>query len=237
MPKRQPPSKRQRISGSDPTQRILIPPPRGEIERRLSRLVSQTKVASSFGVSGPTLAKRVSGYDIVPPRISVLVASNGAKQRFAEPGDRVRVAHWLVDEGSVSVDYPAKHDSTYLVLRGSMVDDRALGVIASIMGARISRGPKMVPSHLPTQYVRVYGAKAYALLEEAIDDLRGPKSEEAKAALAFFPRSGSVSGWHTADGFLLNARRSYALKATSSWNGRRAIPCLKWSLGVSQENG
>jgi len=196
-------------------------PPAGEIEERLSQFASRTKVAHSFGVSRPTLAKWLSAYEIVPASPAVIIAANEAKVRFASSSNRVRFAQWLIDEGSVSVDYQAKVDSTYLVLRGTMIDYEALKAIAVIAGSNIQPSLKTFPAHLPMHYLRVYGAKAYAFLEAVFDELNGLKYDEARAALAFFPRAGSVSGRHTTDEFMLGAWETYANASVTAWNQNR----------------
>jgi hypothetical protein len=196
-------------------------PPASEIEERLSKFASRTKVAHSFGVSRPTLVKWLSAYEIVPQSPAVVIATNEAKVRFASSSNRVRFAQWLIDEGSVSVDYQAKFDSTYLVLRGTMIDYEALKAIAVIVGSNIQPSLKNFPAHLPLHYLRVYGAKAYAFLEAVVDELNGLKFDEARAALAFFPRAGFVSGRHTTDEFMLEAWETYAVASVTAWNQNR----------------
>jgi len=65
-------------------------------------------------------------------------------------------------------------------------------------------------------------AKAYALLETILPHMFGLKAMEAKAALSFFPRSGTLNGRHTTDEFLLPVWKEFAITSLKAWSvGRR----------------
>ncbi|MDV3278632.1 MAG: hypothetical protein LYZ69_09260 [Nitrososphaerales archaeon] len=79
--------------------------------------------------------------------------------------------------------------------------------------------------------VKVHAAKAYALLEVLGNRLSGLKAMEAKAALNFFPRSGSVRGRHTTDEFLVPVWREYAHEALKAWNSKRRVKLGETQIG------
>ncbi|HEV2226300.1 MAG TPA: hypothetical protein VGR56_05785, partial [Nitrososphaerales archaeon] len=135
--------------------------------------------------------------------------------------DRDRVAQWLMDEGSVTVSYFVRPDYTILIVCGSMNDYVVLSRISSILGVPITSSRVPSATILPVGAVRVQGARAYALLETLLPHLAGLKASEAKAALAFFPQTGRITGRHTTDEFLVSVWKEFAVSSLKSWNARR----------------
>jgi hypothetical protein len=146
-------------------------------------------------------------------------------------GDRIRVAQWLADEGSVSVQFERRVDSTYLQLCGSMVDSLALGEIAHILRKNVfSVTRELTQGWLPMMYVKVVGPEAYSSLEAIRSNLIGLKAFEVDEALKFFPRSGVVKGRHTTDEFLTPAWIRFGELVLETWNSRRAAHLTKLEL-------
>jgi hypothetical protein len=116
-----------------------------------------------------------------------------------------------------------------------MIDVDALKEISRIAGVNTHSGPKTPDNHLPMQYLKVYGAKAYAILTTIIDNLSGLKQLEGRAALKFFPPEGFVPGRHATDEYMIEAWKTYAKRAAESWNSRRLHPLSQDKLNEISE--
>jgi hypothetical protein len=203
--------------------RIQRDPAKEVLERAFSELGTHKAVAAAFGVSRAVVGKWLSknGMKVISrPEVG---AANYVRRLMCKDEDRRIVARWLVDEGSVSVRYLGKTNLTSLIVCGSMNDFDALSPIASILGVPITCSRSPSGTVLPLGMVKVHAAKAYALLGLIQDHLVGLKAMEARAALFFFPPSGSLRGRHTTDEFLVEVWKQFARESLHQWNSRRRV--------------
>jgi hypothetical protein len=159
------------------------------------------------------------------------------RARLANPLDRVRVAQWICDEGTISTSFDAVNHSTYLTVGGSMVDGYVMQEIGRIIHERANNETtRLHPGWLPMRYLRIHSAEAYALLSEVYNELLGLKKLEAEAALGYFPPWGYVKGRHTTDEFMAQAWRQFAEFSVLRWNEMRKVPLARDKLGQAMES-
>jgi hypothetical protein len=203
--------------------RIGKDPPKEVLEAAFNELGTHSAVASAFGVSRAVVTRWLNQYQMEVTFRPETGAASYIKRLMAKNEDRQTIAQWLVDEGSVSVAYLRRDDLTSLIVCGSMNDFDVLTRISTILGKPITCSKSPSASVLPLGMVRVHGAKAFALLQILLDSLFGLKAMEAKAALEFFPPSGSLKGRHTTDEFMIPVWREFALRTLKAWNSRRRL--------------
>jgi len=201
--------------------RIGRDPPRSIVEEAFSELGTRAAVATAFGVSRDVVGRWLRDYDIKVASHPEAGLASFVRQRLSLKYDRVKVAQWLMDEGSVSVAYFRRGDYTILLVCGSMNDYSVLDSISEILDTPISSSKTPGMTTLPMGAIRVQSARAYALLEVIGPHLVGLKALEAKAAIQFFPASGILRGRHTTDEFLLSAWKEFSLESLNQWNARR----------------
>jgi len=205
--------------------KIAMPSPEA-LSKAFAELGTQKEVAMFFNVSKATVLKweiqlgmNVESHREIP-RAKVVVGL------LSDAQDRVRIAQWICDEGTISTSYDLKGDNTYLAVGGSMVDGYVLEEIGKIVNGRVNnltKSPRL--GWMPMRYVRLHSAEAYALLAGIRNEL-GLKRFESEAALYFFPPCGYVHGRHSTDEFMLEAWHKYAEGVVSSWNRMSKVPLL-----------
>jgi hypothetical protein len=205
---------------------VKVPiPSREEITYLFGKLGTQRRVAECYDVSRATVLKwqRLLGLEI--EYHSDIPRAQSIKVRLSKRIDRVRVAQWLCDEGSISTSYDSTNDNTYLAVSGQMVDCEVMEEIGRITNQNVNNGT-VVPrlGWMPMGYVRLLSAEAYALLESIHSELLGLKRLEAEAALRFFPSCGLLHRRVTTDEFLKDAWRQFAELVVSHWNKKRQEP-------------
>lgn len=201
--------------------RTVRDPPRSVLSKALDELGTYSEVADAFGMSRAVVKRWMRKYDLKIPSRPEIKLANQMRLLISNNEDRDRVAQWLMDEGSVTVSYFVRPDYTILIVCGSMNDYVVLSRISSILGVPITSSRVPSATILPVGAVRVQGARAYALLETLLPHLAGLKASEAKAALAFFPQTGRITGRHTTDEFLVSVWKEFAVSSLKSWNARR----------------
>ncbi len=97
----------------------------------------------------------------------------------------------------------------------------AIDAIAKELRVNVVSGAAPTKARLPTHIISLQGARAYSLLSIVSEELTGLKALEAKAALEFFPPSGTMKGKITTDVYLATAWRDYAMRSVVAWNRKR----------------
>ena len=182
------------------------------------KLGTMVAVAAAFGVDRNVVRRWLRKYALNPESKPEVRHANFVREALKSEPDRIRVAQWVTDEGSVGVTYHPKTDTTVLLVCGEMNDYEAINSISSILRTPCDGIRSPQPTVLPLLGVRMISAKAYALLEILLPYMYGLKAMEARAALAFFPRYGTLKGRHTSDEFLTDVWREFALRSVSHWN-------------------
>ena len=206
-----------------------------DIQEAFEALGTHVAVASHFGVSRPTVRKWLRMYALSPISRPTLARVRAMQSRLANGEDRVRVAQWIIDEGSITVSYISQQDCTYIGVRGSMIDNDVMQTVGSILGARVVSSNHLSPRSLPHHSLRLYGACALALLECIRSDLRGLKRAEADAAIEFFRPKGFVPGRHPTYQFLLDTWTSFADMTLEAWNARKLVPLEADQISIIKE--
>lgn len=201
--------------------RVTKDPPKDLLQSAFAELGTYNAVATAFGVDRRVVSRWVSEYGISVASHPEAALATVMKKQMVKESARLRVAQWLMDEGSVSVAYFARGDYTALLVCGSMNDYAVLSMISSALNAPITSSKTPGATTLPMGAVRVQSARAFALLEVLRAHLVGLKAMEASAALEYFPSSGIVRGRHTTDEFLLPVWKRFALDALNQWYARR----------------
>jgi hypothetical protein len=200
-------------------------PPANDILKSFAELGTQKEVARRYDVSRATVWKWQQQLGLNVQYHPEIPRAQLMTSYLSNQVDRVRLAQWICDEGTVSASYDLKNDNTYLVVGGSMTDSFVLEEIGRVTHERVSNETR-TPTFgwMPMRYVRLYSAEAYALLVCIHDELLGLKRYEAEAALKFFPPCGYLHGRHSTDEFLKEAWRLYAEGVVRQWNGSRQKP-------------
>jgi hypothetical protein len=201
--------------------RVSKDPPPEIVLKAFDELGTNNAVAAAFGVTRHVVARWVSLYGMNVTSRPEVRHSNFVRRCLAEQGDKIRVGQWIMDEGSVGVTYFKRTNYTSLLVCGSMNDFEALDLISRILQTPCNCSRSGRINTLPLLGVRMYSSKAYALLETVLPHMAGLKAMEARAALAFLPPTGMVSGKHTTDEFLTPVWREFALLSLKSWSARR----------------
>ena len=201
--------------------RLEKDPPPDLLLTAFDELGTHKAVAAAFGVTRHVVTRWILLYGLDVVSRPYIRHSNFIRKCLEDQRDRIRVAQWLVDEGSVSATYSHRSDYTSLLVCGSMNDSDAISVISSILQtpSTCSRSGRITA--LPLLGIRVVSAKAHALLEILLPEMKGLKAMEARAAISFFPPSGIVPGRHTTDEFMLSVWRNFAIDTLKSWNQKR----------------
>jgi hypothetical protein len=201
--------------------RIAKDPPPETVLKAFDELGTHNAVAAAFGVSRQVVKRWVSQYGLSVISRPEIRHGNFVKMCLVDRSDRIRVAQWIMDEGTVGVTYFPRNDTTSLLVCGNMNDCDAIRVISSIlqMPPVCTRSSRLAT--LPLQGVRMPSSKAYVLLEILLAEMQGLKAMEARAALSFFPRTGIISGRHTTDEFMVPVWKEFAINTLRSWSARR----------------
>lgn len=186
-------------------------------------LGTHAAVASAFGVSRSVVSRWIREKDVRVISRPEVGAACYLERRITDSEDKLRVAQWLMDEGSVTVTHFKRTNLTSLVVCGSMNDFDVLTSISIVLGAPITCFRSPTPTALPLGGVKVQSAKAFALLRILSGYLVGLKAMEAAAALRYFPPSGTLRGKHTTDEFLVPVWRSYAIQTLTAWSAKRRV--------------
>ncbi len=213
----------------DSLYRHRIPSAR-KLQAEFNRLGTQAEVARAFGVYRTTVARWLRKHNLKLASRPEIRLGNIMKNRLTNETDKVRVAQWIMDEGSISLAYHTKLRTTCLIVIGSMNDDSVLSAVARILGATITSSKPPRPGILPMEAIRVQSAKAYALLEVVQKYLIGLKHMEADIVLGTFPRSGVFKGKRTTDEFFANIWEEFSCNTLKIWNSRRQKPITKHAL-------
>jgi hypothetical protein len=201
--------------------RLAKDPPRDLVIKAFDELGTHKAVAAAFGVTRHVVTRWISLYSLDVISRPDIRHSNFVRKCLANPSDRIRVAQWITDECSVGVTYSNQADYTTLLVGGSMNDPDALSVISSILEAKCSCSKSAQMTTLPLLGLRMVSAKACALLELLLPEMQGLKAMEARAALSYFPRTGTLPGRHTSDEFMIPVWKEFAMNSLRSWNARR----------------
>lgn len=201
--------------------RLAKDPPPDVVLKAFDELGTHKAVAAAFGVSRHVVTRWISLYGLDVISRPDIRHSNFVRKCLEDPKDRIRVAQWITDEGSVGLTYSNQADYSSLLVAGSMNDYDALSVISSILETPCTCSRSGQTTTLPLLGLRMVSAKAYALLEVLLSEMKGLKNMEARAALSFFPRTGTLPGRHTTDEFLLPVWKEFAISSLRSWNARR----------------
>lgn len=196
-------------------------PPKESLLQAFEALGTKKAVAAAYGVDRNTISRWLSRFQLTPESRPEVRHGNFVHEVLKSDSARIRVAQWVTDEGSVGVTYSPREDTTCLLVCGHMNDYEAISTISSILQTPCTGSVSRGPTTLPTLAVRMVSAKAYALLELLLPYMSGLKAMEAQAALAFFPRRGTIAGRHTSDEFLTGIWKSFALSSISHWNDAR----------------
>src|ERR1700687_4983164 len=97
-------------------------PPRKQLEEAFDNLGTQIAVADYFDVSRPTLLKWAELHEVAVQSRPEIPRAKRMSTYLSRLQDRVRVAQWIADEGSVSSRYDSINDSTVLSVTGQMTD-------------------------------------------------------------------------------------------------------------------
>ncbi len=195
------------------------------MQEAFDNLGTQIAVADFFDVSRPTVLEWAKEYNLSTVSRPEIPRARRMSENMSKLEDRVRVAQWIIDEGSVSSYYNAINDNTVLCVSGEMADLHSLKLIGRILCARVNNArTDMRDGWMPLSYIRVSSAAAYSLLRSIRTELVGLKREEAEAALLFFPTRGRVKGRHTTTEFLIPAWITYARENVLEWNKNRLKP-------------
>ncbi|HEV2138164.1 MAG TPA: hypothetical protein VGR53_04930 [Nitrososphaerales archaeon] len=201
--------------------RIAKDPPPEVVRKAFDELGTHNAVAAAFGVTRHVVTRWILQYGLNVTSRPEIRHANFVRKCLENRSDRIRVAQWVVDEGTVGVTYFARGDYTSLLVCGSMNDCDAIGDISSILQTPTLCTKSGHLTTLPLQGVRMLSSKAYVLLEILLPELQGLKAMEARAALSFFPRTGIVLGRHTTDEFMASVWEEFARKSLISWNAKR----------------
>jgi hypothetical protein len=199
-------------------------PSANEIQIAFASLGTHKRVASSFGFSRRKLARLLVKYNLEVVSEPHVFYANQTRVYLQDKIERARLAQWIIDEGSISVNFDSQRNRTILVISGSMNDFDAIALIARIVHKPLTTSKPPEPRVLPHMKIRLESARAYAALEVLLDFLVGLKHLEAEAALRFFSPSGRVKGRHTTDEFLLPAWKEFATKTLTAWNSLKEFP-------------
>jgi len=191
------------------------------IKQAFDELGTHNAVAAAFGVTRHVVTRWISLYHLEVKSRPEVRHSNFVKEALASSGDRIRVAQWVMDEGSVGVTYFSRTDLTSLLVGGGMNDFEAINAISTVLKTPYECSRTSHSTALPMMGVRMSSAKAYALLETILPHMYGLKAMEAKEALVFFPSSGILRGRHTTDEFLSSVWKEFAITSLRSWSARR----------------
>lgn len=201
--------------------RISRDPLEAKLKNAFEEFGTHRSVAAAFGVSRSTVRRWLRDHEMKVVSRPEIALSKSMFLRVNLGDDRLTLSQWLMDEGSVTVNYVLRDNLTSLVVCGSMNDYEVLSHISAVLGVPITSSRLPTLRVLPLGAVRVSSARAFALLRILEPHLTGLKAMEAKAALNFFPSSGTLRGRHTTDEFLLPAWRKFALQTLHAWNLRR----------------
>ena len=199
-------------------------PTREALSKAFADLGTQKEVARFYAVSRATVLKWERKLSMNVESHREIPRAKAVVRLLSDVKDRVRIAQWLCDEGTISTSYDLG-DNTYLAVGGSMVDGYVLEEIGRIVNERVNnltKSPRL--GWMPMRYVRLHSAEAYSLLSCIRSELLGLKQFEAEAALRYFPPCGYVHGRHSTDEFMLAAWRKYAQGVVSGWNVMKKVP-------------
>lgn len=203
-------------------ERRLTKDPSPEIIRKaFEELGTHNAVAAAFGVTRHVVTRWISLYGLNVTSRPEIRHANFVRKCLEDRSDRIRVAQWIVDEGTVGLTYFARTDYTSLLVCGSMNDCDAIRAISSILQTPSVCSKSGHLTTLPLQGVRMLSSKAYVLLEILLPEMQGLKAMEARAALSFFPRTGIITGRHTTDEFMVPVWEEFARSSLKSWNAKR----------------
>lgn len=90
-----------------------------DILAAFARVGTFNRVAASFGFSRRKLSRLVAKYNLRVQSNFFLFRALEMEKHLGAEIDRVRVAQWITDEGSISVDYFSRTDKTILVVSGT----------------------------------------------------------------------------------------------------------------------
>ena len=206
------PSGERRLA-KDPSPEVVL--------KAFDELGTHNAVAAAFGVTRHVVTRWISLYGLRVTSRPEIRHANFVRKCLENPSDRIRVAQWIVDEGTVGVTYFSRGDYTSLLVCGGMNDSDAIRVISSILQTPTLCSRSGHLTTLPLQGVRMLSSKAYVLLEILLPEMQGLKAMEARAALCFFPRAGIIRGRHTTDEFLVPIWKEFATSSLTSWNAKR----------------
>jgi hypothetical protein len=134
---------------------------------------------------------------------------------------KMKIARWIVDEGSITQVYNLRTNSSSLLVAGAMNDYGAIQPVARALGITTQSCSIPQKGRLPMHSIRVQGAKAYALLGLLAEELVGLKAGEARAALSFFPACGLVKDKVTTDVYMGEVWREFARESVEAWNEKK----------------
>ena len=189
----------------------------------MAEMGTLSEVARLHGVHHSTVAKWLKKNGLVVEPHPEKKWERLVRRLLERESDRIRVAQWIMDEGTISLAYHIRLSTTSLIIMGGMNDVDALSPIANILESRISSSKLTNPGTLPMHVIRIQGAKAYAILEVIRNHLAGLKRLEAEAVLAALPRSGVLRGRHTTDEFYLEVWKTFAVRCLETWNSRKRM--------------
>ena len=201
--------------------RLRKDPPSEVVQKAFEELGTHNAVAAAFGVTRHVVTRWISLYGINVVSKPEVRHANFVKKCLEKEIDRIRVAQWVTDEGSVGVTFMSRMDYTAMLVCGGMNDNDAILAISSILQTPFNCSRSGKSGTLPMLGVRMVSAKAYALLTILLPYMSGLRALEGKAALAFFPPSGTLRGRHTTDEFLIPVWREFADASLKSWNAKR----------------
>ena len=204
--------------------RISKDPNPAIIRQAFDELGTQNAVAAAFGVTRHVVTRWISCFKLDVKSRPEVRHSNFVKEVLASQSDRIRVAQWVMDEGSVGVTHSSRNDLTSLLVGGGMNDFDAIRAISAILRTPYCSTRTSHSIALPMLGFQIRSAKAYALLETILPHMYGLKAMEARAALSFFPRTGTLKGRYTTDEFLLPVWEEFAITSLRAWSARRRKP-------------
>jgi hypothetical protein len=127
----------------------LTIPAREKILQAFQELGTVTAVARFFGVSRRTIDRWTRRLNLQPELRPEVPISRQMRDLLSEPVARIKVAQWIADEGSISVAYDCRSDSTSLLVAGAMNDNAAVEAIAQVVAVRVAPGPVPISGRLP----------------------------------------------------------------------------------------
>ena len=210
--------------------RVVRNPTASSLQDAIQEFGTVLSVARAYGVDRSVVRRWIRQYGLEFTSHPEAMLPSIVGHQLKNETDRVRIAQWIMDEGSVSVTYFWRGDYTSLLVCGSMNDYSVLSELAKLLNVPIVSAKLPELTRLPMGSIRVRSGTAYALLELVSPYLVGLKAKEAKAALDFFPRKGTVKGRHTTDEFLRPAWIEHATSSLSEWNKRRRTPEKRTTL-------